>query len=333
MAKSAKMKIGIAIAIIAIAVIVGVVVWTGNGQPSSGTEKTDLKVGYLSITPNLPFYVALEKGLFKKRGLNVEAVPLKTSNAVAEALITKRVDFTTVVALSVLQSLEVASPGRLKIYQINYIPKSDPNDYLIVKKGPPIKKIEDLKGKKIALFPGSNFNVWAKLIFGDHFGFGKDMETISMPPPLHVQGLAAGSVDAIYCLEPTATIALAKGIGEVLDVGLVCKYIFDPFPVTGNAVLSEFVEKNPKTTKAFCEAMYEAMQIVHDDPGVHRQYLTKYCKIPEGIAAKVKLGHGKPSKEIDVDVLQKTVDLYMKEGLLTKSVDMRKMLLYPPGDN
>jgi NitT/TauT family transport system substrate-binding protein len=292
-------------------------------------EASAIRVGYLEITPNLPFYTAVEKGLFTNRGLTVVAMPFKTSNELVESLVTKRIDFTTVAALSVMQALDVASTGRLKIYQVNYIPKADPNDYLLVKKDSPIQKIEDLKGKKIALFPGSNFNVWANLIFGEHFGLGEEFTTVSLPPPNHIEALAAGSVDASYCLEPTATIGLAKGVARVLDVGLVCKYIFDPFPVTGNAVLTEFADKNPNTTKAFCEVMAEASALVEKDPDSCRPYLVKYCKIPEGIAMKVKLGHDTRSQDVDVAGLQKTVDIYMKEGILTKPVDMRAMLLYP----
>jgi hypothetical protein len=44
---------------------------------------------------------------------------------------------------------------------------------------------------------------------------------------------------------------------------------------------------------------------------------------------KVKLGHDTRSQDVDVAGLQKTVDIYMKEGILTKPVDMRAMLLYP----
>lgn len=295
------------------------------------TEKTPevIKVGYLSITPNLPFYTAIENKMFEEEGLNIEPIPLQTSNNLVEALLTGRVDFTTVAALSVLQSVEVASPGRIKIYQVNYIPKSDPNDYLIVKKGSGIGKIEDLKGKKIALYPGSNFNVWAKLIFGDHFGFGGDLVTVSMPPPVQASALAAGSVDAIYCLEPTGTIALERGIGELLEVGLVCNYIFDPFPVTGNAVLTEYANKYPETTRKFCEIMYKAIKVVENNPATSRPYLEKYCKIDADIAAKVVLGHGAPSSEVDSGGLQKTVLIYFEAGLLEKEIDMEKMLLYP----
>jgi len=291
---------------------------------------TTVRVGYLEITPNLPFYTAIEKGLFAQRGMSVEAISFMTSNELVEALITKRIDFTTVTALSVLQALDVASAGRMKIYQVNYIPKSDPNDYLLVQKDSPIKKIEDLKGKKIALFPGSNFNVWAKLIFGEHFGFDDQFTTVSLPPPNHIEALAAGSVDASYCLEPTATIGLVKGVARVLDVGLVCKYIFDPFPVTGSAVLTEYAEKNPIATRTFCEVMAEASALVEKDPISCRPYLMKYCKIPEGIAMKVKLGHDTKSQDVDLVGLQRTVDIYIKEGILTKTVDMRSMLLYPP---
>jgi len=307
--------------------VVCAAIWAKGEAPKPPAH---VKVGYLAITPNLPFYMAVEKGVFKNHNLEVEPVLCKTSNELAEALITKRIDFTTTVALSVLQSLEVASPGRIKIYQVNYIPTSSPNDFLLVKKGSPLKTIADLKGKKIGLFPGSNFEAWAKLIFGEHFGFGADFTTVQMPPELLAQALAAGSVDAIYALEPTGTIVQEKGLGQVLDVGLVCKYIFDPFPVTGNAVLSEYAAANPETTKVFCDAMYEAMRTVRDNPDAFRQYLAKYCNIPDAIAAKVKLGHDEASANVDVEGLQKTVDLYMKEGVLTKSVDMRSMLLYPP---
>ena len=338
MNKKSVIRLGVFLLAVAVAVIL---MLTQNSpehqmavEPSKpqALEVDKVKVGYLAITPNLPFYVAIEKELFKSKGLTVEPILFQTSNQLVEALVTKRIDFTTVTALSVVQALEAAAPSRLKIYQVNYIPKSDPNDFLLVKVDSPYQKIEDLKGKKIALFPGSNFNVWAKLIFGEHFGFGDELITVSMPPQNHIEGLAAGSIDASYCLEPTATIAEVKKIGRVLDVGLVCKYIFDPFPVTGNCVLSEFAQKNPNTTRVFCDVMYQAMAVVHENPDECRQYFTTYCNLHESIAAKVKLGHGKPSAEVDVVGLQRTADIYMAEGVFDKPVDMRAMLLYLPKD-
>jgi len=76
--------------------------------------------------------------------------------------------------------------------------------------------------------------------------------------------------------------------------------------------------------------MAEASALVEKDPNLCRPYLVKYCKIPESIAMKVRLGHDTRSQDVDVAALQRTVDIYLKEGILTRPVDMRSMLLYPP---
>jgi len=61
------------------------------GAPVFAEEKK-LMIGYWPLSAGLPFYVAMDRGLFKEAGVNVEAVKFASPNQVVDAMIAGRLD-------------------------------------------------------------------------------------------------------------------------------------------------------------------------------------------------------------------------------------------------
>lgn len=56
--------------------------------------------------------------------------------------------------------------------------------------------------------------------------WGEQSRLVELPPPLQLQALENGSVDAVMCVEPTGTLARVTGKAKVLMHGPIEHDIF-----------------------------------------------------------------------------------------------------------
>ncbi len=292
--------------------------------------KDKVKVGYLAITANRPFYSAIEKSFFEKRDIEVIPKKYQSSHILLTELYLGRIDATTVVALSNVLALEAASKkDNFRIYQVNYITKDHRTDYLIVHPDSNLT-ISDLnrRGMRIAHFPGPNFSHWTEEIIGNKPAL------FTIPPANQPLALKIGAVDALYTLEPTATSCIERGYGKVIAKGLVADHFFSPFPVTVNLLKREFIEENPDLAKRIVEAMWEGIDYTKENDKESREFLTKYCKVPQTIAQKVAVGNPMKSKDIEQPAqLEKAMRMYLDADIIVDEVNVENMLYKKTGSS
>lgn len=126
-----------------------------------------VRIGYLPITSDASFFVAVEKEFFKAQGLQVEPIKFESSNQALEALIADRIDATAIVALEAALALEANTPDQFRIIEMTAATADTKVHSFVVKTNSPIKTLADLKGKKVGTFPGSQI-------------FGADLYAIGM---------------------------------------------------------------------------------------------------------------------------------------------------------
>src|SRR3954467_4543439 len=158
-------------------VVLGVF-WAGCGRK----EAELVKIGYLQNTGSLPLFVAEEKGYFAEEGVREEAMPIATSNQLVDALLAGNLQaFPESSAYPVL-AVELQSPGRLKIFSASAITKQHPFDSLLVKENSPVKKISDLAGKRIGVFPGSTATSLLRKYLKDNHVDVSGITFVPIPP-------------------------------------------------------------------------------------------------------------------------------------------------------
>ena len=132
---------------------------------------------------------------------------------------------------------------------------------IVVKADSPIKTIADLKGKKIANFPGALQDVLlrAKLQQAG-LDANKDVQLIKITWAEMPTALQRGDVDAYVGAEPHPTLALSEGYGRILS------YPYDTPIGSLNSILATnkaMVDKDPQLVQAVvCAQMkaYDHMQ-------------------------------------------------------------------------
>lgn len=288
-------------------------------------------IGYLALTINLPFFVALERGYFAEQGIQVEPVKFESTAELFNAVVAGRLNLTAVGGIAGVYPIEIQSKGLLKMYWFNANSGDKFVDYLVVRKDSTIRSWNDLRQKRLGIFPGTTSEMGARLILA-HFNLvaGKDVEMVQIPPQIHLQALESQRVDALMTLEPTGTIAVAQGIGKIIDEGPNMKYLLDPFPGGAAVMRTDWVRANPDLARKIKAAFDKAIDFVRQSPEEAKKVLPKYTPLPADIAARTRVCLYWKVEDADRSAIQKFADLLTAEKILSDSVETGPMFLSEP---
>ena len=157
-----------------------------------------------SITPY--FY---EK--FAPAGMTIEVIPFESPTECKNAVVTKSVDFGTFGIAAGILGAAVREPVVIVASACNR------GMAVVVKKDGNIRTLTDLKGKRVAIWPGSTQEVFIlERMRMEGFGI-KDIEPVRVSFSEMHAALARGDVDAYVGAEPGPGVSIASGIGRVLE--------------------------------------------------------------------------------------------------------------------
>jgi NitT/TauT family transport system substrate-binding protein len=289
-------------------------------------QPTKVSFGYQPFGSNLAFFVAMEKGYFKEKGLDVTAQNIVSANDAANAVVAGTIVGNATVPLNVMLNIEENQPGLMKIFMAKACTKDVWSDYLLVKKGSAIKSIADLKGKKVGGYPGSAQMTMLKLVLR-HFMDDKDIHTVEMPPATQLQGLDAGQISALLTYDDIAITALETGVAQVLEEDPVGKYVITPMYGYPYVLSSKFVKDNPKVARKLRDAFYKAADFIKANPTEARQTMAKWVGSKPEIAAKVNFWDQVKAEDIDKGAMQKLADIFYDGGVTKKKIDTKDFYL------
>lgn len=294
-----------------------------NVNSGEAPEVTAVKLGYLPIVESAPLIIAKEKGFFAKYGLT-EAEISKQSNwasardnivngaaaggidggqwqmpmphLITEGLITNgRKTPMYVLAQLNTQGNGIAISGSLKGEGIS----------LKIKDPDFIKSFEKTKGRKFKAaftFPNANQDFWIRYwLAASGIDPDKDIDLLAVPPSETVQGMKTGSMDAFSTGDPWPLRIVSENIGFL---SALTEQIWQAHPEEYLALRADWVDKNPKATKAILKALMEAQQWC-DKPENRKELVTivsgrNYFNVPAAVLTppfegKYTMGDGQPN--------------------------------------
>ena len=300
--------------------------------PALRAQGVKLRIGYWPVAAGLPFFAAVEKGYFREAGIDVEPIKFAGAQQVMEAMLSGRSDGSANGTGSANLAIgEIAQPGLFKIFATNPSNARFVLDEFIVPKDSAVKTMAELQGKRVASGPGIQNVTLCKTML-ERSG-AKGATVMELPIGQHIAALVAGQVDACYTLEPTGTIGRLNGTTRVIEAGVVAHYILgDPMaPWHGGAasLTSEFLKKDPQTSKKYIAAYARGIELVRSKPDEARQYMKGYTAIEGALTGEVPLAsymlHNefKPS---DIGHFQKFYDLFTEKGIFERKVPVESLL-------
>ena len=286
-------------------------------------EGKELKIGYLPLSPALPLFVALEHDLFNEQ--NISVVPVKYQNGalMAEDVITGRIAAACPGPADVYLSKEMESSGCFKIYlQTAYTPTNFIYS-ILVRKDSGIRKLEDLHGKKIGVFPGVTNKLLLEILFRQKFRWkpDDDVRVQGISASLQLDALETKEYDAICPLEPIGAIGIFRTNIKMIDRGPIERGVLNPLYITLHAVSTKAIKENPEEIMKFIMAMEKAVDLIRDDEQAMRVLLPKYTSLTLEQSRITPIGECMKIKEASRLDFQKLIDLLAREGVISHSVD------------
>jgi NitT/TauT family transport system substrate-binding protein len=293
---------------------------------SRSMAQDEVKIGYLTLVMSLPTFVALEKGFFQEQGLKVVNTPFESGTLIVDALVAGRIDVNAGSAIIGHWMVEQNLPGAFKIFIIYHAPAKDVSFVLMVAKDSPMKEMKDLKGKRVATFPGITSLSLAKAVLRPHFDPNKEVTLIEIPPGNIVQALAAGQIDAYFTPEPFGMMAEAQGVGRnLVKHPLQALNLQNGFPGAVFAFNSKFLKEKPVLAKKVKAAIYKGVDFIHTNEGEARKFLVKYTNLPEPFAMKIRWEPWIKVEQYNKSFGQPYFEVLKKEGLFQKHIDTSQL--------
>ena len=292
---------------------------------AQGTER--VRVAVFDVTSALPFYVARERGMFARQGIEITTIPLQTHPLIVQALVANEAD-----ACSNLVTLEAANINQRRANSVIYFALNGQNEQFrmeqfVVRPSSTARTLADLRGARIASAPGPANMAAARGVLAS-VGLGpNDYTLMEQPMGVHIGGVQSGQFDAAYTLEPVGTVGQRAGAFRLLEAGVISTHLLgrkDAKAFAAGAGFSgRYLAEKPAVAARFAAAWAEALSAIRTDPTT-LSYLTSHLNTPADLAASVPLLAYTMVKDMtpqDRQDLQRFIDIAVQQGVLRGAID------------
>lgn len=184
-----------------------------------------------------------------------------------------------------------------------------------------LKRVEDLKGRKIAAIVGTStfFDIRALTLKGYGLDLQKDTQIVTATaPPDMVTLLGKGDVDAIVAWQPITDQVVLRGQGTYLakqiDLWRKATGRATGFPVhVCYLVHADFLSRHPSIARDLNDAQKDAVDIWYGKPERAMEIVAEVTKLPPDVIKvahreTVKMLHGLPDEQIDTLIAQLAIN-------------------------
>lgn len=263
-----------------LSLIIGLLLLSNLGPEQSavaaaGSELTRLRISIPGLgSSSYPLIMAQKKGYFRSEGYDVELIPMSGGLAV-KTLIAGEVNLT---AAGTVVAITQGAKLRLVMAFIRQLPYD-------LMAAPEIKRVEDLRGKKVAVADRGSvtFFVARSILQGHGLEPDRDVTILNMGrPDVRYQALMMGTVQAVVANFDGTGLLEPKGFHSVAKAGKYGKGFAGSL-----SVMQELLDRRPeevvkwlratlKGTRAYLQLRDEAIKIT-----------SEWTKITPANAAKV----------------------------------------------
>lgn len=245
-------------------------------------QTAPVKFGYMITTWGATGMVAEELKLFDKHNAKVEIFKFDSGTAVRDALVAGRID----IGVTSTSSFILAADKR-QLSAIATVAYSGASNSIMVRTGATdIKKVEDLRGKKVAtqFGAGSDYTFQNQVL--PKFGVKpSELQLVNVKFADHIASVASGSVDAFVGTEPFPAVAEYNKIARTL----ISFEKYDIVPVILSANQKSLAD-NEAGVVAFMKGYLDSVEIFKSDPAkaaniVWKVFQSRGYKLPESVIA------------------------------------------------
>jgi NitT/TauT family transport system substrate-binding protein len=317
----------------AIATVALVASFTGAAiaaEPKPLDPPQKVKIAYVPIMKFATAYVAADRGLFKKYGLDVTFEKVKSGTEAIAFLTQGTVDVGGIAIVTSLWNswnrgldIRIIAPGGLEPM------KGSSTNLLLSKKAAEagVKTVADLKGKKVGAAggPGSGSEYLIAKALEQVKLTIRDVNLVNVSNPDIPAALTAGTIDAGLAGPPFSTQAVNGG-ATVLATDLTPGLMTVAFVGSG-----KFIKERPEVAERFVVALAEAARLMQGDQYLSKENVDAYLKYTASTEAAIKAAEPAiydPNQDIPAKGLADVERMHRENGRTDydKPIDLKKVI-------
>jgi NitT/TauT family transport system substrate-binding protein len=244
-------------------------------------EAVKLKVGYSPIAEFLPAFVAKDRGIFARHGLDVEFVPIALNSNIPAALMSRSVDIGGPNVAVFLQAVD-GGLDMVAVSGITQIPTKDAPIAFVTREDVSYAGAKSIEGRKIVM-PGLGssvdvlFRQWMRKEGADP----AKVTYVELPSVQINDVLRAKSVDGAVVVQPFLTRVLQEKNGKV--AARFTEILTANVPAIIFTAQRSWTTQNPKLLAAFQASIKEGVEAAKADPQKARASIGTYIKLPQPV--------------------------------------------------
>lgn len=229
----------------------------------------------------LALWIGAQYGFFRKHGVNVEVVNIRSGPQTSAALASGEIQIAYTIPGTVLS----AAAGGMDVAFFGGVVNRADGDFVVA---PALSSPQDLRGKKVGV-QSIGGGVWSLAMLAlEYLGLEPTRDKITImvlgDQPVLTQALATGRIDAAYLGYTFSTLLKEKGFRVLVDLGKA------PIDYQGLALATQrsYIRQNPQIIDSLLRGTLESVAFVqtplHKDLTI--QALVKYLKLKDAQEAK-----------------------------------------------
>ena len=272
------------------------------------------------------YYVAQEKGFYKKAGVEVDFQHPSASYSAANRLLEGSSDIITQQLVQAMILIDQGMPI------VHILQTSQRNSLVLVSRSDTLRTLQDLKGKKVG--------IW-KAGFGD-LAYIMDTEkelNIKWVPFLESVNLfLSGAIDATLAMDYNEYQKIRVSGHEDKPVIRFSDTEYD-YPEDGLYVSEDFYKLHPDKVKAFAEASRKGWEWAHEHPeetldivmkwvakeNVHTNRIHQKWMLEKILALQCRDGEKKPSFQLYSETIDRLNELLLKHRRIHYPISIEKL--------
>lgn len=241
------------------------------GRPCAAAEMPLIRIAHGAFNEKVAaLWVGVEQGFFKKHGVNVEVIHIRSGPQTMAAMASGDIQMAYTVPGSVLGA---HVSGMDAVFFAGLVNRAD-GDFVSAQA---VRTAEELRGKRVGV-QSIGGGVWSLAMLAmEHLGLEPTRDKIVMlvvgDQSVLTQALATGRIDAAYLGYTFSTRLKGKGFNVLLDIGRA------PIPYQGLALVARrsYLKRNPEIADAVLRGALESVLFVQN-PSHKRVVLDSLAK-------------------------------------------------------
>lgn len=233
---------------------------------SPAAELVKVRIGTQPWIGYGPWWIAKEKGLFEKYGLDAELIDFIEDKEVNAAFASGNMEAANLATHTAIKLFSVGVDLKLVLLE----DVSTSADAILCEEG--IKSVADLKGKQVAYEEGTTSDLLLNYALMQNDLALEDIIAVPMPASDAGTALMSGKVPAAVTYEPY----ISEALKENTKLKILYKAEERPGLISDVLVISgKFAKENPEAAKALLKVWGEALDFYNKDTSAGQEIIAK----------------------------------------------------------